>query len=236
MDQAEFHIIMKKLFKDIDETKLAKFEVYKKVLREHNAQYNLTRLDSDEKIYSEYFLDSLLPYQDVDFSVNSPMRILDIGAGSGIPGVLLKIIYDNIHLTIIESNAKKCNFLKILMAELKLKSVSIKNKRAEDIAKHEREKYDIVTSRAVTSLNKILELSVPYAVVDGLIIEPKSLKVYDELENIGNVVKKLDLELLGVEEYSNTTDHTHNVVIFKKLKPTNKKYPREWQVISKDPL
>jgi 16S rRNA (guanine527-N7)-methyltransferase len=166
-------------FKSFDKKFFDKIEIYKVFLQQYNKNVNLTRLDNEHLIYGEYFLDSILPFKTIDFSKYK--EVLDIGSGSGIPGVVLKLLYPQINLTIIESNGKKVTFLKLLCEKLNI-SAKIFFKRAEEMRNNEREKFDLVTSRAVSELNQILEISVAYCKVNGLIVEPKGTKYQEELE------------------------------------------------------
>ncbi|RCJ03122.1 16S rRNA (guanine(527)-N(7))-methyltransferase RsmG, partial [Ureaplasma urealyticum] len=78
----------------------------------------------------------LAPYKELDFfTQNTNLKLIDIGSGSGIPGVVLKIIFKNLILTLLEANQKRCEFLKILTQELVLNFVLIWNMRAEDLTK-----------------------------------------------------------------------------------------------------
>ena len=96
---------------------------YKDFLQQENKVSNLTRLDSEELVYSSYFLESLMPFIKINFNPKLNESLLDIGTGSGIPGVLLKIIYPNLNVTLIESNSKKVNFLTKLIKLLELKNI-----------------------------------------------------------------------------------------------------------------
>jgi 16S rRNA (guanine527-N7)-methyltransferase len=173
MNKIEFINNIQKIFKNIPLNFFDQIEKYKEFLQEYNQKTNLTRLDDERIIYAEYFYESIIPYKDCNFiNVN---KVLDIGSGSGIPGIILKLLCPNISLTIIEANNKKCVFLKQLCKHLKIDAV-ILNQRAEKILSHQREHFDLVTSRAVAPLSIIVELSLPYLKINGLLIEPKSRK------------------------------------------------------------
>jgi 16S rRNA (guanine527-N7)-methyltransferase len=209
-------------FKGFDKDFFDKVEIYKSFLQQYNKNINLTRLDSEQAIYGEYFLDSILPFKTIDFS--KYIDVLDIGSGSGIPGVVLKILFPQINLTIIESNGKKVTFLKLLCEKLNIEA-KIFFKRAEEMRNNEREKFDLVTSRAVSELNQILEISVAYCKVNGLIIEPKGMKYQEELNHAEWIIKSTDLELLEIIKLKTT--FSNNVLIFRKNSITDKSFPRE---------
>lgn len=167
-------------------------------------------------------------YHMVDF--NTVKTVLDVGSGSGIPGFVLKLFFPNIKLTVIEASRKKCDFLTQLSKQLHLVNVEILNQRAEDTSKSRQ--FDLVTAKAVAPVEVILELLVPFAKVDGLIVLPKG-------KNYLNEVKDLTAQLrqLGAEEL--LTDHLveDNIdfftIVAKKIRKTNPKYPRDYKQIIK---
>jgi 16S rRNA (guanine527-N7)-methyltransferase len=220
MEKETFILSIKKLFPKVSGIFFEKIEIYKGILQKYNSIHNLTRLADDKLIYSDYFLNSLIPFQNVDLENK---KLLDIGSGSGIPGIALKLLCPSMNLTIIESNKKKVNFLYDLCDALNIK-ITIYLKRAEEIRNNEREQYDIVTSRAVSELKNILEISVPYCKVNGLIIEPKGRDYEQELNNSLNIIKKLDIELKEINVVN--TSITIATLIFIKNKITDLDFPR----------
>ncbi|MDR3249917.1 MAG: 16S rRNA (guanine(527)-N(7))-methyltransferase RsmG [Mycoplasmataceae bacterium] len=221
MTENEFKKKINSIFINIDTNFFSNIEKYKMVLQAYNKKMNLTRLEKEEKIYGQYFYESILPFAQIDF--NKYKNILDIGSGSGIPGIVLKLLYpNNISLTVIEANKKKADFLKFLANELNI-MITLLNKRAENIQNSEREKYDLVTSRAVAELKVILEISAPYCKINGLIVEPKGKKVKIELNNAANMIDQLNLILLPKTN-----------LIFQKNKKNDLKFPRKWTEIIKN--
>ena len=236
MNKQEFEQKLTELCPWVNQETFDLFEKYKQFIQNENQKHNLTRLADEDKIYQSYFLESLIPYLNISLlNENSEMSLLDIGSGSGIPGVVLKIVFRNLKVCLLDSNKKKTDFLEQLIKELGLQEITVIYSRAEEYVQTNYESFDIVTSRAVSSLYKILELSTGYAKVDGIIIQPKSLKADEELKEATGTIKTLDLKMLEKIEY-NFYDHQHTVFVFSKLKPTNRKYPRTWQQILKKPL
>lgn len=206
---------------------------YKDILQVENLKHNLTRLSDDEKVYKDYFYESLIPFKNFDFS--NIFSVLDIGTGSGIPGVLLKIFFPKIKLTLIEANSKKVFFLNKLLSELGIEATII-NKRAENITIDEIEKFDLVTSRAVAPIDKIVEISSQYIRLNGYLILPKSINYTNEYKSLSPFKKVLGLELLKIDSFVSINKKQHNVLWFKKINHTNKEYPRSWNKIIKNPL
>ncbi|MDR0752896.1 MAG: 16S rRNA (guanine(527)-N(7))-methyltransferase RsmG [Mycoplasmataceae bacterium] len=222
MNKEQFEEKIKKTFLNFSNDFFSNIEKYKQYLQKVNKVMNLTRLDSEEKIYEQYFFDSLKPFENIDF-FSSSISLLDIGSGSGIPGIVLKILYPEIKLTILETSLKKINFMKELCDILNIK-VTFWNQRAEKIEKKQRESFDIVTSRAVAPLKIILEISIAYAKKNGILIEPKGINFQKELSEASVFIKNSKLLL---ENNNNDT----SVLIFKKTVVTDMKIPRAWNKI-----
>lgn len=230
MNQDGFINAIKKSFKNIDKDFFHQVENYKNFLLEENRKFNLTSFD-EQQIYSHYFYESIIPYRMVDFlSINT---VLDIGSGSGIPGVVLKLLYPHLKVTLMESSQKKCKFLSALINHLKLTNINVINKRAENIDNDAYEKFDLVTSRAVSSLKILLEISAPYTKVGGLIIEPKSQKYQSEFNESKSIIKNLSLDNFQNDEFTSINQIFHHVFYFQKTKKTNHVYPRSWKTIIK---
>ena len=183
-------------------------------------------MDDENKIYRDYFLASLEPFKDLEF-MNQTMnlKLLDIGSGSGIPGVLLKIIFKDLKVSLLDANKKKTDFLKALISHLELKDCEVIYERAEACAFKMNEQFDLVTSRAVSELRKILELSVRFLKVDGYLIQPKGEKGEEELKDALQAIHLLHLELV-LEKKTEFFHYTHYLFVFKKLSSTDSKYPR----------
>ncbi|MGL5246240.1 MAG: 16S rRNA (guanine(527)-N(7))-methyltransferase RsmG [Mycoplasmoidaceae bacterium] len=211
-----------------NENLFEKIELYKEILIENNKKYNLTRLEEEEKIYLNYFFESIIVYKDI--LENKDYKLLDIGSGSGIPGVLIKLFYPKINVTIIESNKKKCDFMKLLIDKLELQGINVICKRAEILNNNERETFDYVTSRAVSSLKVLIEISTPYLKINGLLIEPKSTNIDNELFDAKEIIKELKLTCKNLLNY-NFFDRKHNIAIFEKTEKTSIEYPRMWKDI-----
>ena len=103
--------------------------------------------------------------------------VIDVGSGAGIPGIVLKIVYPDMRLALLDSSRKKCAFLERAAAELSLTDVEVINARAEEAAHSPRyrERFDLVVSRGVAALSELAELTLPFAVVGGTVISAKGL-------------------------------------------------------------
>ena len=201
-----------------------KHEKFKQILLEYNQKVNLTAITEQKEIDIKHFYDSL--YAEKYIPQNA--QVADIGSGGGFPAIPLCIQREDIHITLIESVAKKCAFLEYAVKELGLKNAKIVCGRAEILAKEKeyREKFDIVTARAVAKLNTLSEYCIPFVKVNGLFIAYKAI-VSEEIESGKNAVNILGGEVIKIEEYVLPEGMgTRTLIVSQKRKPTPAAYPR----------
>ena len=182
----EFIEALKELNIEIDEDKLKKLENYYKLLIEWNEKINLTGITEKKDVYLKHFYDSLTLNKYINLKdINS---LCDIGTGAGFPGIVLKIVFPNIHITLVDSLNKRIIFLKEVINKLELKDIEVYNERAEEYAKKVREKFDLVTCRAVARLPILLEYSIPLVKVGG-VFAPLKANIDSELINIDKITQ-----------------------------------------------
>ena len=231
MNEKEFKKYLLKLNIDITEEELKKFETYKELLKEYNKKFNLTSITEDEKIYLKHFYDSLYLMTTSEFK--NKETFLDIGTGAGFPGLALAIMNKNMFFTLVESNQKKCMFLNLVKEKLNLKNVEIINQRAEEYTKVNREKFDIVSSRAVSHLKILSELEIPALKVSGYFLALKS-SIEEELNETIDFLKELDCTVEKLYKYELPIENSERtIVVIKKNKITKTTYPRNYSQIIK---
>lgn len=209
-------------FYPLSEEKVEKFKKFKELLLKYNKMFNLTALLSDEDIEIKHFLDSLLGEKYFLKGEN----VVEVGSGGGFPSVPLMIYRSDLKFTLIESTQKKCEFLKTVINELKL-NASVYNMRAEEAGKNIdfREKFDVVTARAVARLNTLLEYCVPLIKTGGRTVLYKG-DAESEIKEAENAIKVLNLKVKNIEEYTLEGDMKRTLFVSEKLKSTDLKYPR----------
>lgn len=223
-----------KLLEEFGLTKeqIEKFEQYISLLLEWNEKFNLTAITDRDEIEEKHFIDSieLVKYFDV-----KNKTLIDIGSGAGFPGIPLAIVEPTLKITLLEATGKRVTFLKEVVSKLNLKNVEVIQGRAEELGT--REKYDIVTARAVKELNTLLEISFYLLKVNGTFIAYKSSNIDNEIENAKHAFKCLQISDYKKFEYSLPKSKDMRVLlgILKKNK-TLKKYPRHYSDIVKSPL
>ena len=230
MNREDFIIECKKIGLELSNDILNKIDLYKDLLIEWNNKFNLTTIIEEKDIYLKHFYDSLCIVKSYNFNNKS---ICDFGTGAGFPGMVLAIIFSNSKITLLESNNKKVLFLEEVKKVLKLDNVTIINQRAEDYGKNNRELFDIVTCRAVSNLNIILELSISLLKINGLFIPMKSNVDIEFNESIDKA-KLLGYKYINKIEYILPIENSNRtLLIYEKIKKTYMKYPRNYNLIKK---
>ncbi len=226
---SEFGIIL-------DETKIKKLNLYGNLLLEWNEKINLTAITAPEDVLYKHFYDCILFFKHND--VPQGASLIDVGTGAGFPGLVLKIVREDLKVTLLDSLNKRITFLKDVIEKCELKNIEAIHSRAEDGGKNPlyREKYDIACARAVANMPVLMEYCTPFVKVGGRFIAMKGPSAEDEVALCDNAIKVLKMEKPQIicEKLPNNDPRTF--VIFKKISQTPPKYPRNSGNISKQPL
>lgn len=215
----------------LDRGKIDLLKKYADHLIEENKKYNLTAITEVDEIVEKHFYDCMLPLKETDLHGKS---LLDVGSGGGFPGLVYAILFPDCSITLMDATAKKCRFLEETSALLHLKNVKVINSRAEDYKS--RDAFEIVTARAVASMSKVLEITVPFTCVNGTILLLKGAKGEDELKESEKAVRILNIELFYAQRCELQNGDQRINYFFKKKAVTPLKYPRAWKDISSKPL
>lgn len=216
----------------VSETMKQQFLDYKNLIQEVNKYLNLTAIDDDEGIYLKHFWDSML----ISELIAENASVCDIGSGAGFPGLVLAIARPDIKIVCVEPTGKRSDFLKRVCDELQLNNVEVLNERAEDIAKKYREKFDVITARAVAHLDILSELCIPLLKVNGTFIAMKGQRALEELDVSKTSIKKLGASLVKENYHEDEGLGRRYNLEFIKKKKTPKQYPRTYAKIKKMPL
>jgi len=194
MNREEFINELKKINIELTEEKLNKLEKFYNLLVEWNKKINLTRIIEKQEVYLKHFYDSLTITKVVDLT--NTETLCDVGTGAGFPGIVLKIVYPNLKVTLIDSLLKRVNYLNEIIKELELENIVAIHTRAED----HREKYDVVTARAVANIEKLLKYTMHLVKKDGLFVAMKG-NIEEELsKNIQNKINR-KYEIYKIEKF-----------------------------------
>jgi 16S rRNA (guanine527-N7)-methyltransferase len=222
---------------DLSEAQVQAMSRHAEALLRANAHTNLTAITDSEEVRRKHFLDSLsclLAMQGTAIE-----RVIDVGSGAGFPGLPIKVALPKIHLTLVDSVAKKTNFMHSVVQDLGLQNVEVVTARGETIgqdAQH-REKYDWAIARAVAALPVLMEYLLPLVKVGGYALAQKGESAAQELEAAqkaikllgGEAKKLLPVRLPGINE-------DRYLVVIHKVRPTPSTYPRREGIPTKKPL
>ncbi|MDR3071118.1 MAG: 16S rRNA (guanine(527)-N(7))-methyltransferase RsmG [Endomicrobium sp.] len=226
-----------------------RFEVYFCELNKWNKMFNLISFESESNLVYRHFCDSLYSAKIINgilinynHSSTAQLKLCDVGTGSGMPGLPVKIVFPDVKLTLIESIAKKCKFLENMNNKLGF-DVKILNRRAEDVGQmlSYRQQYDFVLSRAVSKLSSNLEISVPLLKIEGYFLVHKTKKSAENLEDglpsVENALKHLGAKFENIIHYTLPhQDLDYCILVFKKYKNTAAQFPRKSGIPKKNPL
>ena len=218
------------------------FQIYASMLREKNKVMNLTAVDDDNGIAMKHFIDSLTlcPYirKEEEKAGKEALSLADIGTGAGFPGLPLKISMPELQVTLMDSLAKRLGFLKEVCDALSLEGVDLVHVRAEDGGRDKkyRERFDIVTARAVAALPVLAEYCLPFVKTGGVFLAMKG-HAEDEIKGAAKAIALLG----GTIEKTDTfrlpgTDMDRTIIVVRKIRPTPARFPRKAGLPSKEPL
>ncbi|HHY70082.1 MAG TPA: 16S rRNA (guanine(527)-N(7))-methyltransferase RsmG [Thermoanaerobacterales bacterium] len=220
----------------LTQEKIHQFDEFRTRLLKWNKKVNLTNITKPEDFAKKHIIDSLMLIKYTE--INNGARIIDVGTGPGIPGLIIKIYRPDIKLSLVESIRKKTEFIKWIIQDMNISNVKVVNERAENIGHRieHREKYDIAVARAVSALNTLLELCLPFVKIGGIFVAMKGSSPEQELD-----LSKKALEILGgkmkeCKRYTLDEGSQRNLIIISKLKSCPDKYPRRPGVPGKNPL
>ena len=232
MNIDEFKLEVSKLGINVTSLELDKLEKYYNLLIEWNEKINLTAITDIKDVYLKHFYDSLTLVKVID--LENVSSLCDLGTGAGFPGIILKIFFPNLKLTLVDSLNKRIKFLEVLVNELSLENVILIHGRAEEYGKKNRECFDVVTARALSSFPILLEYSASLLKKGGHLIAMRGL---NDSKDGKNAMKILNLKINNVIEFELPIEKSKRTLIdVVKLDKTSLKYPRRYAEIKKKSL
>ena len=199
MNINSFNEEVKKLGITLTKEQMDTLEKLYELLVSYNENVNLTRIVDHDEVYLKHFYDSLTIVKAVDLSEKE--TLCDVGTGAGFPGIVLKIIYPNLKITLVDSLLKRVNYLNSIIKELELNNIKAIHSRGEDF----NDKFDVVTARAVANIEKLLNFTMHLVNENGVFVAMKGNideEVTDEIiQKINKKYKILSINkfLLPVE-------------------------------------
>jgi 16S rRNA (guanine527-N7)-methyltransferase len=220
---------------------------------EYNAHTNLTRITDRGEITEKHYIDSIMPlilYKGLDRAQEVPCvgvprgtSLLDVGSGAGFPGILMKLFCPDLQVTLLDSSRKRTDYLAALGEELRRhgdkQDYRIVNGRSEELAHNSefRERYGVVTARAVANLAALCEYCLAFVQVGGVFLAMKGvLAKSDRLSDCEKVCNLMGAEISETIEYTLPQGDIRNLVVIRKVKKTPADYPRKRTNITKNPI
>jgi 16S rRNA (guanine527-N7)-methyltransferase len=216
---------------------IEQFCKYYKLLQDWNKVMNLTAIIEPEEVIKKHFIDSLSIVKAEPFTKEA--KLIDIGTGAGFPGIPIKIVFPNMHVTLLDSLRKRVTFLNEVIVKLHLEHIHAYHGRAEDYARMPdfREQYDFCVSRAVASLPTLLEYGLPFVKPNGYFIAYKSDRALEEIFNFEKIIPFLggDTPELVVFELPHST-LKRVLFLVHKIRKIPKIFPRKPGIPLKNPM
>ncbi len=208
MNKQEFEKALEELNIKISTKQLNQLDKFYKLLIAWNEKINLTRITKEKDVYLKHFYDSLTIVKEVNLAEKE--TLCDVGTGAGFPGIVLKIIYPNLKITLVDSLLKRVNYLNSIIKELELQDIQAYHSRGEDFAGE----FDVVTARAVANIEKLLNFTMHMVKKDGIFIAMKG-NIEEELtkEVINKINKKYKLVTINKFILPKENSHRSLVVI-----------------------
>lgn len=229
-----------KLELELTNQQLEKFQLYTRLLLEWNERVNLTAITELDEIMTKHFLDSLVFVKLLaKYYPKGEILLGDLGTGAGFPGIPVKILLPKAKIVLIDSLAKRINFLNEVIAKLQLDCVEAVHARAEEIGRNlkYRESFHVIVARAVAELPVLLEYGSPLLMVGGRIFAAKGVDPEQEIDSAKKALQALNCKVEYLEKYklADGADH-RSMIVIKKIGKTPANYPRQPGKPKKSPL
>ena len=179
----------------VDSQMARQFSMHARELLKWNQKINLTAITDPEEVALKHFVDSIAPARWIPPAVT----LLDIGSGGGFPGIALKVLIPSLTVTLIDGSRKKISFLKHIIRTLQLENIDARQVRAEELAKDVDggSRYDVIISRALSSLAEFVLLALPLLADRGMIIALKGELDRQEIAELQSTVLEKPASLKG---------------------------------------
>lgn len=235
----EFKEILEKQASLIDinltEVQIKKFYQYLLLLLKWNEKINLTAITEIKEIILKHFIDSLT----ICKYIPKNAKFMDVGTGAGFPGIPIKIVREDVEVTLLDSLNKRILFLNEVIKSLEIKKIEAVHGRAEELGRNKkyRQKFDIVTSRAVANLSILSEYLIPFTKINGKIVIMKGSEIEEEVKNAEKAIRVLGGTIVNIDKFLlPESDMKRNIILIEKISDTPNQYPRKAGTPAKNPI
>ena len=235
MNEEEFARTLSDIGISISKEQLELLDKFYSILVEWNEKINLTGITDKKEVYLKHFYDSLTLYKAYDLTKD--INMCDVGSGAGFPGIVLKIVFPNLNIVLVDSLGKRVNYLNEVIRELGLVNIVAKHVRMEEFSRDNKNKFDVITARAVASIPVLAEISFLSLRLGGKLILMKA-NAEEELKSSIGAITKLGLKLDNTFIFSLPIENSKRMLIsIEKVKQINTDvFPRSIDKIRKKPL
>lgn len=239
IETQQFELIEKFIQKELSKSTREKLLNFAQLFKFYNSHTNLVSKNDEKYLFEKHIYDSLaLSLFLADYKIEPDAKILDIGTGGGFPSVPLAIVFPDLQIFPLDSIAKKIGFIELVQKELRLDNLHPLCTRVEDLPFEYKQSFDVVTSRAVASLNILLEYAVPFLKTNGFFAAYKSVNADEEMKNAKNALSQLycTVEKRIKYELPVAEKHFRELILIQKHKNTPSIYPRKSGQAKRNPL
>lgn len=216
-----------------------RFETYYEILTEWSERISLTAIRDLEGVQKRHFLESasIIPVLADQGLTLRDRSLIDVGSGTGVPGIPLKILEPSLRLTLVEAKQRKAQFLEAVLPVLGLSDVTVVTQRAEQAARNpdHRDQYDFAVAKALAPMRTLAELMLPFVTMGGVAIAPKGSDAENEVKEAHVAIETLNGSVRAVAPLP-LSDPAQQVILVDKDLPTPLRYPRRPGVPAKRPL
>jgi 16S rRNA (guanine527-N7)-methyltransferase len=223
----------------LTQQQLERFERYMELIIEWSERVSLTAVRDEEGIQRRHFLESaalIAVLREHGFTLQEH-SLIDVGSGAGVPGIPLKILEPSLQLTLVEAKQRKAEFLTSLLPEIGLSDVTVLTRRAEEVGHdpRQREQYDFAVAKALAPVRTLVELTLPFVRMGGLVLAPKGKEADAEVKDARVALEMLKGSVRAIDDLPRSEPPQRLVIIDKEL-PTPQRYPRRPGIPAKRPL
>lgn len=224
---------------DLTHEQLEQFERFQEVLVDWAERVSLTSVKDTEGIQRRHFLESaalIAVLREHGISLKDK-SLIDVGSGTGVPGLPLKIIEPSLQLTLVEAKQRKSEYLQALLPEIGLDDVVVLTRRAEEVGHdpRQREQYDFAVAKALAPLRTLLELTLPFVRMGGIVLAPKGKEAEQEVKEAAVALETLKGSIRAIEALP-LAEPPQKVVLIDKDLPVPERFPRRPGMPAKRPL
>ncbi len=222
----------------IDDSQLTLLSEYCESIESESVIKGFTKIQEPNNIANRHIGESLFLQKCINkYPQSAKSKLLDIGSGAGVPGIILGIMNTNCFVDLLDSNRKKSLYSASIIKKLKLHNINAISKRVEDLAKTKKELYEYAVAKALAPLSVVMEYAMPLLKINGMLFAPKGSESRKETNTVQNASKELACEIIDIIEFpDDLTKNNQAIIVIKKINKTPNRFPRKPGIAIKRPL